>query len=63
MSDYKDYRVSVTYDGGISISAIDEAEAEQIARDIMLEETNPDMAKYLTYTVERITVWATLEIA
>jgi len=56
MSDYKDYRVSVTYDGGISISAIDEAEAEQIARDIMLEETNPDMAKYLTYTVERITV-------
>ena len=55
MSDYKDYRVSVAYDGGISISAIDEADAEEIARAIMLEETNPEMAKYLTYTIERIT--------
>jgi hypothetical protein len=55
MSDYKDFRVIVTYEGGISISAIDEADAEEIARDIMLEETNPEMAKYLTYTVERIT--------
>ena len=55
MSDYKDYRVTVSYDGGIAISAIDEADAEQIAREIMLEETNPDMAKYFTYAVERVT--------
>ena len=55
MSDYKDYTVTVTYDGGIGISAIDEEEAERIARDIMLEETNSDMAKYLVYKVERVT--------
>ena len=52
MSDYKDYEVRVNYDGGIYISAINEAEAIEIAKNIMLEETNPDMAKYLTYKVE-----------
>ena len=52
MGDYKDYVVSVNYDGGIGISALDEVDAERIAREIMLEETNPDMAKYLVYTVK-----------
>ena len=54
MSDYKDYAVTVTYDGGIGISAIDEEEAEKIAREIMLEETNSEMAKYLVYKVEEV---------
>lgn len=52
MSDYKDYEVRVSYDGGIYVSALNEAEAIEIAKNIMLEETNPDMAKYLTYQVE-----------
>jgi len=52
MSDYKDYEVRVNYEGGIYISARDEEEAIVIAKEIMLEETNPDMAKYMTYNVE-----------
>ena len=52
MSDYKDYEVRVSYDGGIYVSALNEVEAIEIAKNIMLEETNPDMAKYLTYQVE-----------
>ena len=52
MSDYKDYEVRVNYEGGIYISARNEEEAISIAKDIMLEETNPDMAKYLEYKVE-----------
>jgi hypothetical protein len=52
VSDYKDYEVRVSYDGGIYISARNEEEAIVIAKDIMLEETNPDMAKYLNYDVE-----------
>ena len=52
MSDYKDYEVRVNYEGGIYISARNEEEAIKIAKDIMLEETNPDMAKYLNYKVE-----------
>jgi len=51
MSDYKDYEVRVSYNGGIYVSALNEAEAIEIAKNIMLEETNPDMAKYLTYDV------------
>jgi hypothetical protein len=52
MSDYKDYEVRVNYEGGIYISARNEEEAVSIAKNIMLEETNPDMAKYLEYKVE-----------
>lgn len=52
VSDYKDYEVRVSYDGGIYVSALNQEEAIEIAKDIMLEETNPDMAKYLTYEVE-----------
>jgi hypothetical protein len=52
MSDYKDYEVRVSYDGGIYISARNTKEAIEIAKNIMLEETNPDMAKYLNYDVE-----------
>jgi hypothetical protein len=52
VSDYKDYEVRVVYEGGIYISALNEEEAISIAKDIMLEETNPDMAKYLEYKVE-----------
>jgi hypothetical protein len=52
MSDYKDYEVRVNYEGGIYISALNEQEAIEIAKEIMLEETNPDMAKYLEYKVE-----------
>ena len=52
MSDYKDYEVRVNYEGGIYISALNEQEAIEIAKNIMLEETNPDMAKYLEYKVE-----------
>jgi hypothetical protein len=52
MSDYKDYEVRVNYEGGIYISALNEQEAVEIAKSIMLEETNPDMAKYLEYKVE-----------
>ena len=52
MSDYKDYEVRVSYDGGIYISARNTKETIEIAKNIMLEETNPDMAKYLTYDVE-----------
>ncbi len=52
MSDYKDYEVRVSYDGGIYISARNREEAIEIAKNIMLEETNPDMAKYLTYEVK-----------
>jgi len=52
MSDYKDYEVRVNYEGGIYISALNEQEAIEIAKSIMLEETNPDMAKYLEYKVE-----------
>ena len=53
MSDYKDYEIRVSYDGGIYVSALNQAEAIEIAKNIMLEETNPDMAKYLTYEVEQ----------
>ena len=52
MSDYKDYEERVNYEGGIYISARNEEEAISIAQNIMLEETNPDMAKYLEYKVE-----------
>jgi len=52
VSDYKDYEVRVNYEGGIYISALNEEEAIKIAKDIMLEETNPDMAKHLIYSVE-----------
>lgn len=52
MSDYKDYEVRVNYEGGIYISALNEEEAIEMAKNIMLEETNPDMAKYLIYNVE-----------
>ncbi len=52
MSDYKDYEVRVSYDGGIYISARNREEAIKIAKDIMLEETNPDMAKYLNYDAQ-----------
>jgi hypothetical protein len=52
VSDYKDYEVRVSYDGGIYISARNREEAIEIAKNIMLEETNPDMAKYLNYDVE-----------
>lgn len=52
MSDYKDYEVRVNYEGGIYISARNEEEAISIAQNIMLEETNADMAKYLEYKVE-----------
>ena len=52
VSDYKDYEVRVNYDGGIYISARNKEEAIAIAKDIMLEETNSDMAKYMTYNVE-----------
>jgi hypothetical protein len=52
MSDYKDYEVRVNYEGGIYISARNEEEAIKIFKEIMLEETNPDMAKYLIYKVE-----------
>jgi hypothetical protein len=52
VSDYKDYEVRVNYEGGIYISALNEQEAVEIAKSIMLEETNPDMAKYLEYKVE-----------
>ena len=52
MSDYKDYEVRVNYEGGIYISALNREEAIKIAKEIMLEETNPDMAKYMTYEVE-----------
>ena len=52
MSDYKDYEVRVNYEGGIYISALNEEEAIKIAKDIMLEETNTDMAKHLIYNVE-----------
>ena len=52
MSDYKDYEVRVNYEGGIYISARNEEEAIKISKEIMLEETNPDMAKYLIYKVE-----------
>ena len=52
MSDYKDYEVRVSYDGGIYISALNQEEAIETAKNIMLEETNPDMAKYFTYEVE-----------
>ena len=52
MSDYKYYEVRVSYDGGIYISARNREEAIEIAKNIMLEETNPDMAKYLNYDVE-----------
>jgi hypothetical protein len=53
MSDYKDYEIRVAYEGGIYISALNEEEAIETAKNIMLEETNPDMAKYLTYKVEQ----------
>jgi len=53
VSDYKDYEVRVNYNGGIYISALNEEEAIETAKNIMLEETNPDMAKYLTYEVEQ----------
>jgi len=53
VSDYKDYEVRVSYDGGIYVSALNQEEAIEIAKNIMLEETNPDMAKYLTYEVEQ----------
>jgi hypothetical protein len=52
VSDYKDYEVRVNYEGGIYISARNQKEAIKIAKDIMLEETNPDMAKYLIYSVK-----------
>ena len=37
MSDYKDYEVRVSYDGGIYISARNREEAIEIAKNIMLE--------------------------
>lgn len=52
MSDYKDYKVKVNYEGDIYVSALDEKNAIEIAKGVMLEETNPDMAKYLTYAAK-----------
>lgn len=48
----KGYEIRVTYDGGIYIEAETEEEALNIASEIMLEETNYDMAKWLRYEVE-----------
>jgi len=48
----QDYEVRVSYEGGIMLSATSTEEALTKAKEIMLEETNPDMAKYLDYKVE-----------
>lgn len=52
MSDYKDYAVTVKYEGEIYISALDKEEALEMAKATMLEETNFTMEKWLTYEVE-----------
>ena len=52
MSDYKDYEVRVSYEGGIYISARNEEEAIKLSKEIMFKETSSDMAKYLIYKVE-----------
>ena len=52
MSDYKDYEVRVSYEGGIYISARNEEEAIKLSKEIMFKETSSNMAKYLIYKVE-----------
>jgi hypothetical protein len=48
----QDYEVRVSYEGGIMLGATSAENAIAVAREIMLEETNPDMAKYMEYKVE-----------
>jgi hypothetical protein len=48
----QDYEVRVSYEGGIMLGATSAEEALTKAKEIMLEETNPDMAKYLEYKIE-----------
>ena len=49
MSDYRDYEIRLTYDGGIYVSAIDEEEALKLAREIIGEEMGQDIAESMTY--------------
>ena len=49
MSDYRDYEIRMTYNNGISVSAIDEAEAINLAREIIGEEMGQDIAESMTY--------------
>ena len=51
MSDYKDFEVTVTYTGHITVSAIDEQEAEAIAREVMADENSPEVANFSIYKV------------
>ena len=54
MSDYKDYEIKVTYTGYVNVSAINEAEAFEIARKVMVDDTNYQIAKDSKYLVENV---------
>ena len=49
MSDYRDYEIRMTYNNKISVSAIDEAEAINLAREIIAKELGQKLADNMTY--------------
>ena len=49
MSDYSDYEIRMTYNNKISVSAIDEAEAINLAREIIAKELGQKLADNMSY--------------
>ena len=47
----KTYEVKITYQGYLNVDAKDEEEAYQLAREIVLEETNYEVAKRSDYEI------------
>ena len=49
MSDYRDYEIRMTYNNGISVSAIDEDEAIKFAHELMANELGQKLADSMSY--------------
>ena len=49
MSDYRDYEIRMEYSHGMYVSAIDEAEAINLAREIIAKELGQKLADNMTY--------------
>ena len=49
MSDYRDFEIRMEYSQGMYVSAIDEAEAINLAREIVAKELGQKLADNMTY--------------
>ena len=49
MSDYRDYEIRMEYSHAMYVSAIDEAEAINLAREIIAKELGQKLADNMTY--------------